>query len=70
MLFNTKIENDEKEMDIKDKVVIQIRLALEQIVHDKIIDVSNLDEKQLEMYQEAMGLTNEIDIERGVNHAK
>lgn len=32
-------------MDIESKVVIQLRLALEQIASDKEIDVSHLDEK-------------------------
>ena len=49
---------------------MQMRLALEQIASDKSIDVSNLDEKQKEMYKKITGLTDEIDIERGVGHAR
>lgn len=57
-------------MDIESKVVIQLRLALEQIASDKEIDVSKLDEKQKKMYAKVIGLTDEMDIERGVGHAK
>lgn len=57
-------------MDIESKVVIQLRLALEQIASDKEIDVSQLDEKQKKMYSKVIGLTDEMDIERGVGHAK
>ena len=69
LLFNTKVDNDQQQMDIENQVVMQMRLALEQIVGDKQIDVSALDEKQLEMYAKITGLTDEIDIERGVGHA-
>jgi hypothetical protein len=47
-----------------------LRLALEQIASDKEIDVSQLDEKQKKMYAKVIGLTDEMDIERGVGHAK
>lgn len=57
-------------MDIESKVVIQLRLALEQIASDKEIDISQLDEKQKKMYAKVIGLTDEMDIERGVGHAK
>lgn len=70
LLFNTKIDNGEQQMDIENQVVMQIRLALEQIANNKEIDISNLDEKQKEMYAKVTGLTEEIDIERGVGHAR
>ena len=70
LLFNTKVDNKEQQMDIESKVVIQLRLALEQIASDKEIDVSDLDEKQKEMYAKVIGLTDEMDIERGIGHAK
>ena len=70
LLFNTKVDNKEQQMDIESKVVIQLRLALEQIASDKEIDVSQLDEKQKKMYAKVIGLTDEMDIERGVSHAK
>ena len=57
-------------MDIESKVVMQIRLALDQIATDKEIDVSALNEKQLKMYEKVTQLTNELDIERGVGHAR
>ena len=70
LLFNTKVDNKEQQIDIESKVVIQLRLALEQIASDKEIDVSQLDEKQKKMYAKVIGLTDEMDIERGVGHAK
>ena len=57
-------------MDIESKVVIQLRLALEQIASDKEIDVSHLDEKQKKMSAKVIGLTDEMNIERGIGHAK
>ena len=57
-------------MDIESKVVIQLRLALEQIASDKEIDVSQLDEKEKKMYAKVIGLTDEMNIERGIGHAK
>lgn len=70
LLFNTKIDNGQQQMDIESQVVMQMRLALEQIANDKEIDVSSLDEKQKEMYAKITGLTDEMDIERGVGHAR
>ena len=49
---------------------MQMRLALDQIASDKKVDVSNLNEKQKEMYSKVIGLTDEMDIERGVGHAR
>lgn len=70
LLFNTHVDNEMQQMDIENQVVMQIRLALEQIASDKEIDVSALDEKQKEMYAKVTGLTDEIDVERGVGHAR
>lgn len=70
LLFNTRVDNEQQQMDIESQVVMQMRLALEQIATDKEIDVSALDEKQKEMYAKITGLTDEMDIERGVGHAR
>lgn len=70
LLFNTKVDNGEQQIDIENIVVMQIRLALEQIKKEKEIDISELNDKQKEMYAKAMGLTDELDIERGVGHAR
>ena len=55
---------------IEEKVAMQIRLALDQIASDKEVNVSDLDEKQMKMYDKAIGLTDEMDIERGVGNAR
>lgn len=70
LLFNTKVDNGQQQMDIENQVVMQMRLALEQIAGDKKIDISNLNKKQKVMYEKAVGLTDEMDIERGVGHAR
>lgn len=70
LLFNTHVDNGMQQMNIEDQVVMQIRLALEQIATGKEIDVSTLDEKQKEMYTKVTGLTEEMDIKRGVGHAR
>ncbi len=70
LLFNTKIDNEEQKIDIENIVIMQIRLALEQIGINKEIDISNLNNKQQEIYYKAINLTDEIDIERGVGHAR
>ena len=70
LLFNTKVDNGKQQMDIEKQVIIQMKLAFEQIANGKEIDVSALNEKQLEMYGKIAELTDEIDIERGVRHAK
>lgn len=70
LLFNTTIDNNTQQMDIEKNVVMQIRLALEQIASDKEIDVSSLNGKQKEMYAKVIGLTDELDIERGISRAR
>lgn len=70
LLFNTRVDNEQQQMDIENQVVMQMRLALEQIASDKNIDVSSLNEEQLKMYAKITGLTDEMDIERGVGHAR
>ena len=70
LLFNTKIKTPDKEIDISDIVKIQIRLALDQISYDKEIVLSNLNQNQQQMLEKAKSLTDEIDKERGVSHAR
>lgn len=71
LLFNTVVKNNaDEEASIEDKVVMQIRLALDQIANNKEIDTSRLNPKQITMYNKATMLNEEIDIERGVGHAR
>ena len=70
LLFNTKVENEQQQMDIENKVVMQMRLAFEQIASDKKVNISDLDENQKEMYLKITQLTDEMDIERGIGHVK
>ncbi len=70
LLFNTKVDNDTQQLDIEHAVVMQIKLALDQIANGKEIDISSLSEKQQEMYEKAILLKDEIDKERGVGHVR
>ena len=70
LLFNTYIDNHKQQIDITDKVVIQIKLALDQIGYGKEIDVSLLPNNQKEMYEKAINIKDEIDNERGIGHGK
>ena len=70
LLFNTHVDNETQQMDIENQVVMQMRLALEQITGNKEIDVSALEENQKEMYDKAMNLTDELDQERGVGRGR
>ena len=62
IFYNTKVEN----RNIKKIVAMQLRLALEQIKGNKEIDISNLEEKQKEIYNMAINLSEELDIEKGI----
>ena len=71
LLFNTKMRDiNEKEVDFEDKVVMQLKLALNQIGNNREIDTSKLNPIQLDMYNKAMNISEELDIERGVEHAR
>ena len=54
------------DMNIEDIVVMQLRLAIEQIKGNKEIDISELDNNQKTMYNMSMNLNEEIDIEKGI----
>ena len=55
------------DIDIEKVVVMQIRLALEQIKGNKEINISNLEEEQKDIYNKVINLTNEdIDKEKGI----
>jgi len=70
LLYNTNVVVEEQTFDISASVIMQIRMALEQIAGNKKVDVSMLNEEQKEMYNKAMNLRDELDAERGVRHAK
>ena len=70
LLYNTVIDYNQQQMNIEDKVTIQLRLALEQIAQNKQIDISSLNDSQIAMYSKAVGLNEELDYERGVGRAR
>ena len=70
LLYNTKIDNGKQQMDITNIVLMQMKLALDQISKDKKIDISELNLKQREMYKKITELTDELDIERGIGRAR
>ena len=67
LLFNTKIEIDE-EVDITDKVMMQINIAINQIKKDKEIDISSLDENQRKMYNSSLNLEEKKSINKIINN--
>lgn len=69
VLYNTSFDNNGQQIDISDKVAMQIRMAIEQIgVKGKKFNISRLSQEQLEMCNMAMNLETEIDEERGLSH--
>ncbi len=70
LFYNFKIDNGAQQFDIENKVLIQIKLALEQIGKDKNIDISDLSYEQKEIYKKVAKLSEEIDIERGFSNGK
>ena len=54
------------DMNIDDVVIMKLRLAIEQIKGNKEIDVSNLEENQKSVYNKAINLDKEMDIEKGI----
>ncbi len=69
VLYNTSFDNNGQQIDISDKVAMQIRMAIEQIgVKGKKFNISRLSQEQLEMCNKAMNLETEIDEERGLSH--
>lgn len=70
LLFNTSASNGTNTIDITDSVLMQINLAINQIKGNRKIDASSLNEEQQKMYYKATSLTDEIDIEREIKHAK
>ena len=55
-----------KDIDIENKVLMQIRLAIEQIKNGKEIDITKLEENQKNVYNKAINLKVELDIEKGI----
>lgn len=70
LFFNTKVNIENKDMDITDIVSMQLRLAIDQISNGCKINVTSLDDEQLNMYKKAMSLKDEINIERGIKGGK
>lgn len=69
LLFNTSFNNNGQEIDITDAVAMQIRMAIEQIgITGANVDISRLNQKQIEMLNRALALNEEIDSERGISH--
>ena len=66
LFYKTKLYDENGELDIENAVLLQIRRALDQIKGNKKVFLMNLDEEQKSMYERAMGLTSEIDKERGL----
>lgn len=70
LLFNTVVDNGEQKIDISKQVEAQIRLALNQLSKDEVtLNAESLEGVKKEMFNKVMGLSEELDEERGVGHA-
>lgn len=70
LLYNFTVDNNAQQMDITKDVLLQIKLAFSQIAQNKNIDISNLNEEQKAVYNELGLLNEEINIRKGVSHAR
>lgn len=70
LLYNFKVDNNHQQMDITNDVLLQIKLAFNQITKNKKIDISNLNEEQKNIYNQLGLLTEEISNRKGVGRAK
>ncbi|MBQ6135008.1 MAG: hypothetical protein IJI60_01680 [Bacilli bacterium] len=70
LLFNTQIKNGNEAKNIEDIVLMQMSLALDQIIESKEVDLHLLNEEQKKMYQKARKEQEELEIERGIHHAR
>lgn len=65
IFYNDEISIDNEEL----KVIMQIRLALDQLgSNNKKIETKRLDDCALEIFNKAINLDKELDIERGISH--
>jgi hypothetical protein len=69
LFYNMKV-NVKEDIDAVAKIIIKIRLALEQIKNGKKFNTSMLDEEQLKIFMLATNLKEELDEERGLSHEK
>ena len=71
VLYNTTVTTDNQDVDITSVVVMQFRLALEQIGATKDnIDTYRLYDEQKQLLEKAFALEKEIDEERGLGNER
>ena len=70
LLYNTKIDNFEQQIDIEKPVLMQMYLAIKQISKNKEIDITHLNDREKAMYERIMNIKEELDKERGVHHGR
>ena len=70
LLFNTQIKDGNETKNIEDIVLMQMSLALDQIIESKEVDLHLLNEEQKNMYQKAREAKEKLEIERGIHHAR
>ena len=67
LFYNMKVKVPD-DVDAAAKIIIQIRLALEQIKNGKKFNTSMLDDEQMRVFMMATNLDKELDEERGLSH--
>jgi len=68
LFYNLRIDNGNQQLNITKVVLIQIKLALEQIKENKTINTSLLTKEQQELLSKSEKI--DLDTERGVGYAK
>jgi hypothetical protein len=71
VLYNTITYDANKEINIENAVLLQMRIMLDHIKGDKKIEYTGyVSEEQIKFVNKCLGLDSEIDKERGVGSAR
>ena len=70
LFYNFHIDNEQQQLDIKENVLLQIKLAINQITFNKNVDLSKLSKEGQLVYKKAISLDDLIDEKKGIKHGK
>ena len=70
LLYNTKIDNQEQQIDIEKPVLMQMYVAIMGISSGKTINITLLNYREKAMYEKIININEELDKERGVHRGK
>ena len=61
---------NESELVNKDVILLQLNLALNKIKEDREFNVKELEQHQIDIFENAMNISEELDKRRGISHGK